>query len=94
MLPVHCCGEPDNVKSASQRITIYLQNHSVERVFFTEIRISSEVSEFTNTVIHPPQGIGKRDHPLAKPQPGQYLILTGHDGTPTGDLIADPSPRI
>jgi len=95
MLPVDCCGEPDSVKSASERITIYLQNHSVEPVSFTEIRISGVVYEFTTyTVIPPPQGIGTWDHPLAKPQPGQYLFLTGHDGTPTGDLIADPAPRM
>ncbi len=95
MLPIDCCGEPDSVKSVSERITIYLQNHSVQQVYFTEIRISGEVYEFTTyTVIPPPQGIGSWDHPLAKPQPGQYLFLTGHDGTPTGDLIADPSPRM
>ena len=95
MLPVDCCGEPDSVKSASERITIFLQNHSVEPVYFSEIRIEGEVYEFTTyTVIPPPQGIGKWDHPLAKPQPGQYLLLTGHDGTPTGDLIKNPSPRM
>ena len=95
MLPIDCCGEPDSVKSASERITIYLQNHSVEPVSFTEIRISGVVYEFTTyTVIPPPFGIGKWDHALAKPQPGQYLFLTGHDGTPTGDLIADPAPRM
>jgi len=95
MLPVDCCGEPDSVKSASERITIYLQNHSVQQVFFSEIRIAGEVYAFTTyTVIPPPQGIGKWDHPLAKPQPGQYLLLTGHDGTPTGDLIEDPAPRM
>jgi len=95
MLPVDCCGEPDSVKSASERITIYLQNQSVQQVFFTEILISGEVYEFTTyTVIPPPQGIGKWDHPLAKPQPGQYLLLTGHDGTPSGDLTADPAPKM
>jgi flagellin-like protein len=95
ILPTNCCGESDGVKSASERITIYLQNNSVEQVFISEIRISGVVYDFTTyTVIPPPFGIGKWDHALTKPQPGEYVILTGHDGTKDGDLLENPAPII
>jgi flagellin-like protein len=95
ILPTNCCGESDGVKSASERITIYLQNNSVEQVFISEIRISGVVYDFTTyTVIPPPFGIGKWNHPLTKPQPGEYVILTGHDGTKGGDLLQNPAPTM
>lgn len=95
ILPDDCCGESDGVKNASERITIYLQNNSVEQVFISEIRISGVVYDFTTyTVIPPPFGIGKWDHGLTKPQPGEYVILTGHDGTKGGDLLEHPAPTI
>jgi flagellin-like protein len=95
ILPPNCCGESDGVKSASERITIYLQNNSVEQIFISEIRISGIVYDFTTyTVIPPPFGIGKWDHALTKPQPGEYVILTGHDGTVGGDLLENPAPTI
>jgi len=95
ILPTNCCGESDGVKSASERITIYLQNNSVEQVFISEIRIAGTVYDFTTyTVIPAPFGIGKWNHPLTKPQPGEYVILTGHDGTKGGDLLQNPAPVI
>jgi flagellin-like protein len=95
ILPTDCCGESDGLKNASERITIYLQNNSVEQVFISEIRISGIVYDFTTyTVIPPPFGIGKWDHALTKPQPGEYVILTGHDGTVGGDLLENPAPAI
>jgi flagellin-like protein len=95
ILPTNCCGEADGLKNASERITIYLQNNSVKPVFISEIRISGIVYDFTTyTVIPPPFGIGKWDHALTKPQPGEYVILTGHDGTVGGDLPEFPAPII
>jgi flagellin-like protein len=95
ILPPSCCGESDGVKSVSERITIYLQNNSVDQVFISEIRISGIVYDFTTyTVIPSPFGIGTWYHPLAKPQQGEYVILTGHDGTPGGDLLENPAPTI
>ena len=95
ILPTNCCGESDGLKSADERITIYLQNNSVKQIFISEIRISGAVYDFTTyTVIPPPFGIGKWDHALTKPQPGEYVILTGHDGTVGGDLLENPAPTI
>ena len=95
ILPTNCCGEIDGLKSVDERITIYLQNNSVDQVFISEIRISGVVYDFTTyTVIPPPFGIGKWDHALTKPQPGEYVILTGHDGTVGGDLLENPAPTI
>jgi hypothetical protein len=93
ILPTNCCGESDGLKKANERITIYLQNNSVKPVFISEIRISGVVYDFTTyTVIPPPFGIGKWDHALTKPQQGEYVILTGHDGTVGGDLLEFPAP--
>ena len=93
ILPSDCCGESDRLKNVDERIAIYLQNNSVEQVFISEIRISGAVYDFTTyTVIPPPFGIGKWDHALTKPQQGEYVILTGHDGTVGGDLLEFPSP--
>lgn len=95
ILPKDCCGEPDGLKNSSERISIYLQNESVEQVWLSEIRIAGIVYNFTTyTVIPPPFGIGKWDHALTKPQSGEYVILTGHDGTVGGDLLKDPAPTI
>ena len=93
ILPTNCCGESDGLKKANEMITIFLQNNSVKPVFISEIRILGLVYEFTTyTAIPPPFGIGKWDHALTKPQPGEYVILTGHDGTVGGDLLENPAP--
>jgi hypothetical protein len=93
ILPTNCCGESDGLKKANERITIFLQNNSVKPVFISEIRILGLVYDFTTyTAIPPPFGIGKWDHALTKPQPGEYVILTGHDGTVGGDLLEFPAP--
>lgn len=95
ILPDDCCGQSDGIKSESERIAIYLQNKGVTQVFISEIRISGTVYDYTAyTVIPPPFGIGKWNHGLTKPQPGEYVILTGHDGTKNGDLLEKPAPTI
>ena len=58
-----CCGIADGKINADERITIYLQNQSVEKIFFSEIRIAGVVYDFTTyTTIPPPFGIGGWDH--------------------------------
>lgn len=95
ILPEDCCGESNGIKNENERIAVYLQNKGINQVFISEIRLSGEVYDFTTyTVIPPPFGIGVWDHPLTKPQPGEYVILTGHDGTKNGDLLEDPAPTI
>ncbi len=90
-----CCGIADGIKKADERIAIYLQNNSVEQLWFSEIRISGVVYNFTTYTTHPPPfGIGGWDQALVKPQQGQYVILLGHDGRVDGDLLKFPSPTM
>ena len=90
-----CCGIIDGKINADERITIYLQNNSVHKVFVSEIRISGVVYDFTTyTTKPPPFGIGGWNQSLVKPQQGEYVILTGHDGQVGGDLLEFPAPRM
>jgi flagellin-like protein len=95
ILPEDCCGVSNGIKNESERIAVYLQNNGVNQIFISEIRLSGEVYDFTTyTVIPPPFGIGVWDHALTKPQPGEYVILTGHDGTKDGDILKNPAATI
>jgi len=90
-----CCGIADGLINADERIAVYLQNNSVEQLWFTEIRISGIVYDFTTyTTIPPPFGIGGWDQANVKPQQGQYVLLLGHDGRVGGDLLQFPSPSM
>ena len=90
-----CCGIADGKINTDERIAIYLQNDSVEKIFISEIRISGVVYDFTAyTTIPPPFGIGGWDQANVKPQQGEYVILTGHDGQVGGDLLQFPAPRM
>jgi len=44
----------------------------------------------------PPFSIGKWDQDNVKPQPGEYVLLAGHNATKgkNSDLIQNPSPRM
>jgi len=90
-----CCGESDGLLKEDERIAIYLQNHSIEKIFISEIRLSGVVYDFTTyTMIPPPFGIGGWDQGLVKPQQGEYVLLTGHDGRVGGDLLAFPAAKM
>jgi len=90
-----CCGIIDGKINTDERIAIYLQNNSVEKIFFSEIRISGVIYDFTTYTIKPPPfGVGGWDKPNVKPQPGEYVILTGHDGRADKDVLQNPSPRM
>jgi len=90
-----CCGISDGLLKEDERIAIYLQNNSVEKIFFSEIRISGVIYDFTTYTIKPPPfGVGGWDKPNVKPQPGEYVILTGHDGRADKDVLQNPSPRM
>ncbi len=92
-----CCGIIDGLLNADERISIYLQNNSVQKVFLSEIRIAGVVYDFTTySTIPPPFSIGSWDQNNVKPQPGEYVILTGHNATKGegSDLLQFPAPRI
>jgi len=89
-----CCGIIDGLLNTDERIAIYLQNNSVEKVFLSEIRIAGVVYDFTTyTTIPPPFSIGRWDQANVKPQQGEYVLLAGHNATkgPNTDLIQNPS---
>ena len=93
----YCCGIADGLINADERIAIFLQNNSVEQLWFSEIRISGIVYDFTTyTTIPPPFGIGGWDQANTKPQQGEYVLLAGHDGSKDlgSDLLQDPSPKM
>jgi len=92
-----CCGIIDGKINFDERIAIYIQNNSVQKIFFSEIRISGVVYDFTTyTTIPPPFSIGRWDMDNVKPQPGEYVLLAGHNATKGlgSDLIQDPAPRM
>ncbi len=49
-----CCGIIDGKINTDERIAIYLQNNSVQKVFLSEIRISGVVYDFTTYSTIPP----------------------------------------
>ncbi len=79
-----CCGTPDNLKGIDERMSIYLKNNSVEQVLLSEIRIAGFVYNYTTTS----SGI-KNWNGGSTLQPGEYVILTGHDGNSGGDVLQD-----
>ncbi len=92
-----CCGIIDGLINEDERIAIYLQNNSVHKIFFSEIRISGVVYDFTTyTAIPPPFSIGGWDQNNVKPQQGEYVLLAGHNATKGlgSDLLQHPSPKM
>jgi len=90
-----CCGITDGKINVDERIAVYLQNNSVGKIFFSEIRIAGVLYDFTTyTTKPPPFGIGGWDQSLVKPQQGEYVILLGHDGRVGGDLLPFPAPSM
>ncbi len=85
----NCCGTPDGIKNIDERISIYLKNNSVEQVLLSEIRIAGSVYNYTTTS----SGI-KNWNGGSAPHPGEYVILTGHDGYSDGDILQDLDPSM
>jgi hypothetical protein len=85
----NCCGIPDGIKNIDERVSIYLKNNGVEQVLLSEIRIAGFVYNYTTTS----SGIKNWNGGTA-PQPGEYVILTGHDGNSNGDILQDIAPSM
>jgi len=90
ILPANCCGEPDGIKNPDERITIYIQNNSINHVTISELRFGGVVYQYaTYTKLGPYQA-----DPIG-PQQGEYVIMTGNDGTPPpNDLRQEGSATI
>jgi len=64
-------GIPDGVKSATERITIYIINHSTENIVIDELRFTGDVYEFSGNSNYLSSYVSN-DFPGA----GEYVILT------------------
>ncbi len=93
LLPANCCGDgSDNIKSPDERITIHIQNNSAKPITIVELRFAGVEYQYT---VEDKLGPWQAD-PIG-PQPGEYVIMTGPDGTPpvaTNDLLQEPTPKI
>ena len=90
LLPANCCGDgSDNIKSPDERITIHIQNNSAKSITIAELRFGGvEYPYVTDTQLGPWPAVG------IGPQPGEYVIMTGPDGTNKGDILQEDSPKI
>jgi len=91
ILPGNCCGEPDGIKSPDERITIYIQNNSINPVSISELLLGGVVYQYAT---YPKLGNFKAD-PIG-PQQGEYVIMTGPNGSLPlpNDLSQKGSPNI
>ena len=78
ILAKNCCGVSDGIKSADERIVIYIQNKSAQPITISELRFAGEQYSFVPTSkIGDNTKIGNGH----KPKIGQYIIVNRHDGT-------------
>jgi len=87
--PASCCGEQDGRKNIDERITIYIQNNSINPITISELRFGGVEYQYT---LEPKLGPWNPD-PIG-PQPGEYVIMTGPDGKNNGDILQETSPII
>ncbi len=89
--PANCCGEPDGTKSPDERITIYLQNNSINSISISELLLGGAVYQYAT---YTKLGNFKAD-PIG-PQQGEYVIMTGPNGKLPlpNDLSQEGSPNI
>ena len=90
LLPANCCGIVDGTRNPDERIAIYIQNNSIKPITISELRCGGAVYQYsTYTKLGPWQA-----DPIG-PQQGEYVIMTGNDGTPPpNDLSQESSPII
>jgi len=89
--PANCCGIADGIKSPDERITIYIQNHSITSITISELLLGGAVYQYAT---YPKLGPFQAD-PIG-PQQGEYVIMTGPNGAPPlpNDLSQEGSPKI
>ena len=87
--PGNCCGVADGIKNPDERITIYIQNNSINPITISELRFGGTVYQY---VID--KQLGPWVAPPLGPEPGEYVIMTGPDGTNGGDILQEDSPNI
>jgi len=87
--PANCCGVADGIKSPDERITIYIQNNSINPISISELLLGGAVYQYAT---YPKLGNFNAD-PIG-PQQGEYVIMTGPDGKNNGDILQGGSPTI
>jgi len=87
--PANCCGVADGMKNIDERITIYIQNHSINPITISELLLGGTVYQYVVD-----KQLGPWVAPPIGPMPGEYVIMTGPDGTNNGDIIQGGSPTI
>lgn len=90
ILPPNCCGDnSDNLKTVDERIAIYIQNNSVQPITISKLTLGGVEYQYTSSLLLGPWQAGG-----VGPQPGEYVIMTGPDGTVNGNILQEGSPRI
>lgn len=91
ILSKNCCGVANGKKNYDERITIYLQNHSVSPITISELMFAGDKYSFVQI-----NKIGQWDKIGVghQPHPGEYIIIKGHDVGKKYILGQDNSPVI
>jgi len=87
--PIDCCGVADGTKNIDERITIYIQNHSINPTTISELLLGGTVYQYVVD-----KQLGPWVAPPLGPMPGEYVIMTGPDGKNKGDILQGGSPTI
>ena len=84
ILAKNCCGIADGQKNFDERITIYIQNNSVQPVVISELRLAGNVYSFV-----PQTKIGEWDKigDGHKPHPNEYIIVNRHIEGKNYDIV-------
>ena len=91
ILATNCCGVPDGIKSADERIVVYVQNNSAKATIISELRFAGEEYSFVSTSkIGDNTKIGNGH----KPKMGQYIIVNHHDSGTKYVTLEENSPTI
>ena len=89
LLPVNCCGVDDGIKSPDERIASHIQYNSAKSITISELRFGGSVFQYVTT-----NQLGNWIADPIGPQQGEYVIMTGNDGTNNGDILQESSPTI
>ena len=89
LMPANCCGVDDGIKNPDERIAIHIQNNSAKPVTISELRFGGSVFQYVTT-----NQLGNWIADPIGPQQGEYVIMTGNDGTNNGDILQESTPTI
>jgi flagellin-like protein len=89
IIPSNCCGIADNKKNPDERIAIYVQNNSAQSITISELRVWGAEFQYVST-----NQLGNWNGVGNGPQPLEYIIMTGNDGKPNGDVAQQNVPKI